>query len=219
MKSVKIFSLPRSGSNYLKAFLEKNLEVEVIQNKKIWKHALADCKTLNKSFTKIITVWKDPYSWLVSMYKISKNPNWKSVKQTKKNFSEFIRTSFYFDAEDGKEKQSYSNPLEMYNKYCDHYFKLQNELSDFYIFNFNELIVHQRIHIDVFSKEAGIKKRGFCKIKKVALPSGEKINFGKNNFDISFYSEKKYMKIYSKEDIDFVKANLTENYSKLRYLL
>jgi hypothetical protein len=67
MKSVKIYGLKRTGTNFLTVLLEQNLNVKVMTNKPNWKHGMVKCKKPT------IAMVRHPLDWLGAIYRYEKH--------------------------------------------------------------------------------------------------------------------------------------------------
>jgi len=82
---LKIFGLPRTGTNYLTALIRENTDVWADQNKACWKHGAMSSKCTQLQSVVIV---KHPLSWLVSYWRfMRKHPELRWCK----SFRHFIR--------------------------------------------------------------------------------------------------------------------------------
>lgn len=90
---IQIFGERNSGTNYLRAVLEKNLMNVEVGYSFGWKHGFPNFTRLRKektSQTLFLVLFKDPYSWLVSM----NNKPHHAPQLFGLSFSEFIRSEW-----------------------------------------------------------------------------------------------------------------------------
>lgn len=72
-KEIKIYGLKRTGTNYIKALIEKNFDATIDDNKGGWKHGPYIKNELQYKETDVIVMIKDPVAWLDSLRRYLKS--------------------------------------------------------------------------------------------------------------------------------------------------
>lgn len=92
IKKLKVYGLPRSGTNFAEFMMHHNLNVGIHTTQDIWKHEMCDILTG-------ICVIKNPYHWLVSIYNFAIKR--KKIFHIKGDIdlSDFIRSNYVFDSD------------------------------------------------------------------------------------------------------------------------
>ena len=101
---IKIYGLQRSGTNWLGFLIQENFkDVRVLVNEGGWKHGYYIIPWSLKKEVDIISIIKNPYSWLVSVYnywgpdrKKNIGPNLKGV-----DFDTFVRNRYLGEQQKG----------------------------------------------------------------------------------------------------------------------
>lgn len=229
----KQFCLPRSGSNLLKALIEKNYEAEILINKMIWKHGIYqisffDNQTTELNLDVLVTV-KNPFAQLYSLWKLSQEDGQDSVKMRYDSFDDFLTNPYVHTQTLGDYKSpefKFKNPIEYYNTVNWHYTHLNLNFRKNYIFRYEDLIGNPEYQLEQFSKVSKIKRISvdfyFPESKMNRLWDGQtNYESGEKTNDVQFYKNKEYFNHYSSEMIDFVRDNIDDelinmlNYNKL----
>ncbi len=120
MKIIPLLGLFKTCTNYTKALLENNYEIEINDDLLGWKHGIVATRSNQSTQSQPnlcpLVIVKDPYAALHSWYKHYRE-NGLGIKSTAKNFSEFIRSRivFYDESAEIKPEYAFSNPIEMWN--------------------------------------------------------------------------------------------------------
>lgn len=155
MKIIKLYGERNTGTNYLSKLIDQNFKVEqlrgVVPRKKLllltettkdwyfslskienlgWKHAAVPLKLL-KSYphldqTHFITISKNPYSFLLSLYKRPYHYNGPKPA----SFSEFIRKEWQAVGRDNYPAKVFENPIALWNYKNKSYLQLKQALPD-----------------------------------------------------------------------------------------
>ena len=147
---VKIFGERNTGTNYLAKLIRSNLNVNIIRGtvprkslfmlneftkdlfffftKKYnlgWKHSYIDLNKISRLLS-IVTLTKNPYSFLLSLYK---NP-YHYIGDKPKTFEGFINNHWIVRKRDNLSNNVLKNPIELWNiknkSYMDLYFKKED---------------------------------------------------------------------------------------------
>lgn len=205
-KKVKINGAMRSGTCFLEFMLKNNFSIDVCVNKFGWKHSKVN---LNTPVNYFIVTYKNIYSWLQSMHKFALGT--KFFPNTKKNFSNFIRSKIIF-----KEKNitgtttciEYNSPVLWWNDYHE-----------------KNLINHEKV---IFINYENFILCPVNHLRKISLIIDEKLkeNFTYPEFEVKphnvetlpksksfkylkyfFYKNKEYLNSFNYSDLVFVKNN------------
>ena len=173
MEYIKIYGLQRSGTNYLKALLEKNFEVRVLQNICGSKHSVITDGKTNKSQVKTdlsdkTIKWLDDNFWSLKKLCIYKPFNeWEEsynrYKQLKKQTTPLT-----------KELQlTYSKILRHWSTHCDA------------MINYNEIIKdYTRFLYKTMDRYKLVSKKGFFKDIDSYMAAGGDLFYTNNLTDI-----------------------------------
>jgi hypothetical protein len=147
--TLKIYGERNCGTNFLYWLIYKNLNIDLYRgvvstripyhNKEIvkdiyfgltfsnnlgWKHMMAPSAQKIEKATKhenlcILTITKNPYSYLLSMYKRPYH-----YKKPVRSFYEFLQTPWKTVGRENYKRKSFSNPIELWNKKNSSYVEL-----------------------------------------------------------------------------------------------
>jgi len=206
-KNIKIHGLMRSGTNFLQFMLQNNMMVNVVVNTGNWKHAVLDPKIISCDLYAIIH--KDIFSWLYSIYKYAISHG-RFANYTNQSFSEFIRGDFHF-VENGLNLK-YPSMIGMYN---DYYAKsLDNESTKKVFINYQDFLTSYNVYMFKISKllNANMVKKNIFPINDINPSHSNIVKSSSFRYQkANFYRNKEYMKIFNKEDIDFVTNNISND--------
>lgn len=205
---IKQYGLPRSGTNFTKALLEK-YNFKVVVNKNGWKHW-----TYNKTNLKVFCNVKNPYSWLYSIYNfIVENKN-KYCFLKSKGFLEnksnpvggFLISRFTLNND--RKAYEFDNPIQYYNFIINNW--IDNNLL---IVRYEDLLINSSFMI--FGKNC------LTSIENTLMPGMENIIFSEDKFDKkNFYIQEKYIDFFSKENLSIIKKQINfEIIEKLKYAI
>jgi len=135
MKQIKIFGERNTGTVYLEWLLKSNLEITLDKSPILgWKHRLApegaDINDQLKEEMLFVCLIKNPYPWLLSMHKRPYNHE----DLRKLGFADFLSFSF----------GDYKNPMVMWNKKNNSYVNLGNEVKNFVMVRYEDLLSNMR---------------------------------------------------------------------------
>ena len=128
---VKIYGERNTGTNYLDALIRKNLPSITLlktmaSNALGWKHMLPNPKRINEykhqDITSIITITKNPYSWLLSMYR--KPYHYQGDRAT--TFHQFLKRPWKTLPRDNCPDQA--TPIHLWNSKNGYYLNLHKKL-------------------------------------------------------------------------------------------
>jgi len=122
MKYLKIYGLQRSGTNYLKALLEKNFDIRILQNIGGSKHQQITGKTISNEVETDIDIKE--IEWIdKNFHKIPKICIYKPFKEWEKSFLKHKKQKVGY-----KLQEKYTKMLSHWSEYCDmvNYNELKN---------------------------------------------------------------------------------------------
>jgi hypothetical protein len=208
----------RSGTNYLKTIIESNYNYEVRFNTYGWKHGLlpvltgTEKKSMIKRGDLIISVTKNPFSFLYSMFKYCSKIN-KNVICDTSSFSNFIKSKFIiFDTDESSTQLYFSNPIAYWNSINWNHSSSPNVISVRYedLLKVNEFEELEKI-IPALKERINVK---FYKPKNSVKRMNELTDYGnsgyesKNMFQSDLYCNKEYMTFFDEADFEFVLSKL-----------
>jgi len=144
--SVKIFGERHTGTNALSLFLRENFNLKFKYYEFLgWKHRLAPKKAEwikhNTDNVLFIFLFRNPYTWLNSMYKEPYYHHY--LKINDRSFEEFIKFSI----------EDYENSITMWNQKNDSYFRMSDEMPNSIIINVEDFYADQKkFHINIANK-------------------------------------------------------------------
>lgn len=196
-KTLKQYGLPRSGTNYIKWFIENNYFAKVNTNIGGWKHG-----PYKHSPIKCFSTVKNPYSWSISIYNfVMKNfedKKWSpfETKYYAENLDVEVFLNNEFTIRNNKEIYKFKNPISYWN------FAIYNWIeSKLEIIKYEDLLIDP--HKSIFKLK--IKKKDNLILKKKVMPGIEEtIIDEKSQFNIDYYIKKEYIKKLNKNCIDAI---------------
>lgn len=225
-KYIQIFGERNSGTNYLHFLLEENISNIKVGYKFGWKHGFAKKAMTPEKVndeTLIICLFKDPYSWLVSMQnKPHHAPQLKGLA-----FSDFIKSEWACYEGDNYDKRNLENdPIKAEQEMMfernpetgerfDNIIKLRSakikalrKLEELWpntlFMTYEQLLAKPKVTVCKIAGEKKLKLAGPVKLSKGY--------FGKNpnkSWDRkAYYDEKRYLDIYTEEDLQFVNSQI-----------
>lgn len=190
----KQYGLPRTGTNYIKALIEKNYYAKVLANIGGWKHGYY---CLSKQLDCIVSI-KHPLSWLVSMYNhIKSSSKHFSINHVQETFSKFIISPFTIY----RNQPLVDNPVKFWNEMYRHWLNIPRVF----------VIVYENVLINPYILDqlpVSRLKSPLEDIHQVLKPGHEKVYISNDKFDDSYYLEKKYLLNYTSDELDFVISNV-----------
>jgi len=190
---VKLWGLPRSASNYLKALLERNYYIYAAQNCSGWKHGFFQWASTNN-----ILVAKRPLPWLHSMWKYTQQKTDLGLPHGM-NFQQWLRSPLLIAVN----KTSYRNPIVYWNKMIEHWL----DIPELKIITYKELVQDPEAVLNNYFQEFRINRNfDFC--TKIWNPSAEQLNEGTQDHDNTKYLQNLYLQHYAQVDIEWVQREL-----------
>jgi len=230
IKFIQIYGERSTGTNYLHHLLEQNIKGVKVGYKFGWKHGFAKINKIKEEATDsdlILVITKEPYSWLVSMYKKPHH----APQMLKLSFSEFLREEWAcyegknFDSRDLEKDPLLPEQEMMFERNPDTNERFGNvirlreskmrrllRIKDENIVKNIEFIRYEDLLLAPRKKILSVADNHKLKIKgPIKLSSGY---FGKNpskKFDRKdFYLQKQYLDGYKVSDLKFTNSQLDE---------
>lgn len=224
-KQIKVFGLPRSGTNYLEFMLSKNFYVDIPRFKLEWKHG----ETSNNNFRNKIFITKNPFSWIYSFYNFIQSYSFYGKKRAimfcfKENlsFDEFIKTPFkcefypFANNKNFKVFHNSENIIHHYNKMNNNWFTYAKHIK------YESFLENTEEQLNEIQKFFKITKRNnyFFYPKNDLKPGGsffyKRLEYQSKNFykKYNFYKNKEYMNFFSIENIKFINQELDKSLLK-----
>lgn len=210
-----VYGLPRSGTNYLEFMLTRNLNVSCPTNMYEWKHG-----PIEQNRCKFFIIYKDPFSWLNSMY--GYNQKYEFCPNKHRSISSFIRGEMVLDERAFNPRWHIrGNPVRIYNEMIGHYAGNSSGLNC-------GVLNYESFMVDSFDS-----MRKACSAANADMPSSlvhpkdpifnELAGIDAVNSEIyenkNFYTNRSYMNHFSKDDVKFVSRRINrDNLRKIRSL-
>lgn len=204
-EKIKIHGAMRSGTCFLEFMLKNNFSINVCVNEFVWKHSEVN---VSMPFDYFVVTYKNIYSWLQSMHKFALST--KFFTNTKKNFSDFIRSKIIFEENNilAKICIEYDSPILWWNDY--HEKNLKNKKNIIFI-NYEDFILCPVNHLRKISLIIGKKlKENIIYPECNVLPHNVEVLPKSTSFKYLkyfFYKNKEYLNSFNYSDLVFVKNN------------
>ena len=233
MKKIKIYGERNTGTNFLSNLLRENLDIELLEgtvpngkfwalsefnknlyfsltsNKNLgWKHALVAPAQLqrNKNTRNVyfLTVSKNPYSFLLSLYK---NPyHYKGVKPN--SLLKFLQTKWYVQGRENVESRFYRNPVELWNSKNHSYLQLKEKLPLQTVnLKYEDLLENPEAEIDKICQFLKVPKKQDFKNYTLSTKDPEK-SF---SFYQNYYLNEQWVNLLKDEEIEVINQNIDQD--------
>lgn len=225
-KTIKLYGLPRSGTNLYEFMLRHNFNVKCLTLKYGWKHA--EIKGMVPNPTVIV---KNPYAWFVSLFHYATKDNLKRIKRfhlpENITFREFLKRPYVWDSPDSigpksiKVFQKSDTPIHHWNNMNRSWFEncmLAITYEDLMFDTENTLdIISKKFHINRTSSEIVWPLKELHPgdgLEKNNAPASRNQSYSK----VQYYKDQQYFKWYDREMIDYINELLDrELMNKFRY--
>jgi len=193
---IKIYGERNSCNNYLVKLIETNFRVEVSKSHQFPTYTNGDIH---------IVLVKNPYSWLLSLWKKPHGSFQFRQKYIYLSFDEFLRTEW----------RKYSNAVERYNDIYKSYIDFLEQRGNAFLIRSEDLQRNPEAILKELSKHYDLKLRPFKNIDKEVNSGGNLI--GKFN-RLKYYLEEEWKSKLTKEDISFINKNVSKKiFEKFNY--
>lgn len=212
---IKIHGLQRSGTNYLTMLVNENLEnTECLVNAGGWKHGHYCAPWVLGREVHVLTIVKNPYSWLVSLYKYwSNNKHMVGPNLTGVSFDQFVRNKTEFERQQGIPfLYRAANPVQFWNDMNFHWMSIRIDSKKSLMIPYEFLLENTEEVIKSIGIEFGIKTKENFNYTDCKFEAGEeKPTIDKNSkVEKEYYKEKKYLSFYNTDLLNFVNCQLDQ---------
>lgn len=207
---VKIFGLPRSGTNFVTLTLQSNFtNVNVLVNVGGWKHGYYCVPWILREETHVLIVVRDPYAWCFSMHRfLSSHRVWGEV--TSRDINEFVQSKASFGYEPHAPfLYKFRNWVEMWNELNGHWTSLYLNDRKLGLAPWEDFLTQPDSLLCDFGRHFGLQRTGCLTIPEHEVsPSGENPELSEKLFNKSFFLKKEYLNSYSNSTLRFINDNL-----------
>lgn len=241
---IQVFGERNSGTNFLKKLIESNFENVEVGFKYGWKHGFVNLRRIQREDTEqtlFLCLFKDPYSWLVSM----NNKPHHAPQLFFLEFSDFIKREWVcykgkgyterakqldkFPVTDEEEmlqerhpktKERFENVMQLRNLKNDYYIRLKNCCEHYKAIKYEDLLEDSSSILNDIESTYQLKRKSEVIIDQGYHGKNPKKKFNRK----AFYLEKKYLDTYSDTDLKYVNKYLdfeiekTIGYKKIKNL-
>jgi len=184
---IKIYGERNSCNNYLVKLIETNFRVEVSKSHQFPTYTNGDIH---------IVLVKNPYSWLLSLWKKPHGTNQFRSKYVYLQFDEFLRTEW----------RGYPNSLERYNDIYKSYIDFLNKYGNAFLIRSEDLQRNPKEVLQKLASNYDLKLRPFKNIDKEVNSGGKQIGEGFNRLD--YYLKEQWREKLTQEDVNFINKNI-----------
>jgi len=210
---IKIHGLQRSGTNFIAKLIDDNfIQCKSLINAGGWKHGPYCAPWTLGQEVHVVVIVKNPYSWLTSMYRYWGPHKTKPIGMDLRgaNFSDFVQNRVVF--EDGPGVPVLfraSNPVQYWNNMNFHWSSIQMNQKSLFVFQYEQILKQPEQFLRYLELQCLLKRTPKTEVcKKILEPSEENVKTGTEDFDSSYYTDKKYMSEFTPELLDFVNHQL-----------
>lgn len=194
----KLFGLQRSGTNLIRVIMRNYFNAEDCENGKEWKHGYIG--TCLYDDVKLLVCVKDVHSWMRSCFQYFHVGDPTNDKQFNKRWTlnEFIHNRHY----------EWASPIHRWNELNEHY--LSNITGNKGILLRSEDMNDEKSQIKQMER---LKSFGFnqkAPFEAVTRRATNTAQLG-GHFHWDYYTEKKFMQMYSTEDLEYIDGLVDHN--------
>lgn len=207
---VKIHGLQRSGTNYIAYLINENYEnCRSLINVGGWKHGHYKIPLTLEHEVHVLTIVKNPYSWLVSMYNYWKNKN---IGQDLCGvpFKDFVKNRAIFERQkDVPYLFRAANPVQHWNNMNFHWCSILIDTKKLFILRYESLISNKEMCLNEISKLFSLKRKDVIQdCTNSMIPADELPKPSEQKWQKEFYDNRAYLDLYDQETFDFVNNQL-----------
>lgn len=197
---IKVHGLQRSGTNYLGHLIEENFEnTKSLMNVGGWKHGPYCAPWSLGREVHVLTITKNPYSWLVSLYyywsETDIGPDLTNV-----SFGEFVRSKAVFEQQQGiPYLMLASNPVQHWNSMNYHWLSIRMNQKKSLVIPYEALLVNVGQALEVIAADLGVKVKAKPVVPNSIMQVGEE---QPKQTDEAFYKSDYYLKQHYLEEYD-----------------
>lgn len=226
MRYIQIYGERNSGTNYLHFLLEHNISNVKVGYKYGWKHGFAKIDDIKESLRPqdlVVCLFKDPYSWLVSMYGKPHH----APQMLGKSFSDFLHTEWAcyegdnYDSRDLEKDpllaaqemmyerdpetgQRFDNVMKLRSGKIKRLFEIKNHVPNVVYLQYEEFLQRPRINVCDIAGTYKMKLNGPVKLSKGYFGKNPAKSWDRQNY----YLNKEYLKVYNADDLAYVNSQL-----------
>jgi hypothetical protein len=212
---VKIYGLQRSGTNYLTYLVNENFEnTQVLVNLGGWKHGTYSAPWELGQEVHVLAVVKDPYAWLVSVYKywgperkLRIGPDLRGV-----SFHDFVRNRCYFERQNGVPYLfRASNPVQHWNNMNFHWTTILMNEKKLFVLNYESLLARKEKCLEMIGTTFGLtrKSQEIIDCDTILEPADEKTKPTNRPWTSKeYFLNQGYLDFYTPETLEFVNEQL-----------
>jgi hypothetical protein len=203
---VKIHGLQRSGTNYLAYLINENFEnTKALINAGGWKHGHYCAPWTLGQEVHVLTIVKNPYSWLWSAYNY-----WKTDGLA---FNQFVRDKIIVEKQAGTPFLYRSeNPVQHWNNMNFHWTSIKINEKKSLVVPYELLVVMPEQVIEGIGLELGLKKKhsnNFICPSNTMAPSEEEPKVSDEGWKKrEYYANNAFMSEYTADILQFVNSQL-----------
>lgn len=224
---IQIYGERNSGTNYLHFLLEENIRNVKVGYKFGWKHGFAKMDKIKEQINGgdlILCMFKDPYSWIVSMHGKPHH----APQLYKLPFDQFIRSEWVcytgdnYDIRDLKNDpvladqemmhernpdtgERFANVIALRTAKCKRFLELKEEFpNQVRILKYEDYLMKPRISVCDLAGKGKLRLKGPVKVSKGYFGKNPKKKFDRKDY----YENREYFKLYSEEDLQYVNQYL-----------
>lgn len=210
---VKIHGLQRTGTNYLAQLINDNFEnAKVLMNAGGWKHGHYCAPWSLGREVHVLTITKNPYAWLVSLYKYWRDGN-TGPDLSKTGFDLFLLQRAIFEEAAGTPYLlRASNPVQHWNNMNYHWLSIRMNTKQALAIPYEALLFDARGVIEQVGAAFGLKQKDeFRDCEQICEPGNESPKIAKERWEgREHYVEERYLDEYSTDSLRFVTDQLDE---------
>jgi hypothetical protein len=206
---VKVHGLQRAGTNYLAHLVNENfLNVQSLVNVGGWKHGHYCAPWTLGQEVHILIATKNPYAWLVSLYKYWQTKDADLGGQT---FDAFVRGRAVFERASGTPfLLRAANPVQHWNDMNYHWLSIRMNEKKVLAVPYEALLLETDAVLNAIGTDLGLERSDQLVLpRKKLLPGNEEVIFSDEDWqDRDYYLKEKFLKAFTPELIAFVNSNL-----------
>jgi hypothetical protein len=212
---IKIHGLQRSGTNYLAHLIDNNFEnTKALVNAGGWKHGCYCAPWTLGREVHVITITKNPYAWLVSLYNYWSNkkhgvgPDLRGV-----TFEEFLHKKIAFEKSSGAPYLLRAkNPVEHWNNMHYHWLSIVVNVKQSLIIPYEILLASPNEILDAIAQNLRLQRKSeLHTCTKVLEPGEESAKIGEKDWENrDYYVAEKYLNDFTPDMLNWVNSELDE---------
>lgn len=232
IKYIQIYGERNSGTNFLHFLLEKNIKGVKVGYRYGWKHGFAKLDKLKEKAgedTLVMCIFKDPYSWLVSMHgKPHHAPQLMGLP-----LSNFLKEEWACYEGDNYDKRDleknpvlpeqemmwernpetgerFENVVQVRTAKAKRLLQIKDVCPKVMYVRYEDLLARPRIYICDIAGKFRLRLNGPVQVSMGYFGKNPKAKFDRKDY----YAQKKYLEKYKPEDLAFINQHLDEAVEK-----